>query len=106
MRTEYDLMQDSIEVDSGGMNLPDVMTLDLNQFEYSSPSTKYQLKESDVYRFDKLMISFYGSVSYYKSMVLLLNNIDFLDSSYINSFIFLPIKQDLDKFYLDNLVER
>lgn len=102
MRIEYDLMGESVDTDSSGRNLPDIMTLNLNNFEFTSPAIKYQLTENDIYRFDKVMLSFYSSVAYYAPMVLMLNNIPFLTKDYMNEYIFLPIKEDLDNFYQKN----
>jgi len=103
MKNEYLIMKDSVNLDSNGLLLPDVMTLDLFEFKYTKASSRYKLTEKDIYRFDQFILSFYGEVSYYQSMVLLLNDIPFLTTDYIGQYIFLPDKSDLDNFYLEQI---
>lgn len=101
-RTIYNLMQKSIGTDSSGNKLPDGMTFNLNNFEFTNPSSEYELTEKDVYRFDQVILKFYNSVNYYQEMVLLLNNIPFLTEDYIGEIIYLPLKEDLDNYYINN----
>ncbi|MDA3854944.1 MAG: hypothetical protein PF569_01700 [Candidatus Woesearchaeota archaeon] len=102
-RSIYKLMDDSVDTNNSGIHLPDDMTFNLNLFEFSNPSDVYLLAEEDVFRFDQVMINFYGSVDYYQEVVLYLNKIDFLTVDYIGKKIYLPLKEDMDSFYLNKL---
>ena len=99
-KNKYQLMgtTENYKTDNGSL-YPDVFTFDISSFIYSKRPLKYELREKDVYRFDRLMIEYYGSVDLYDEVVLWLNKVSFLDESWIGQTISLPIKSDISNFY-------
>ena len=85
---------------SESSEFPDVMTFPVNNFVYTEIPTKVVVTENNIIRFDLFVYNFYG-VSYYDDLILWLNNIEFKDDLIIGQELLLPIKRDLDRFFID-----
>jgi hypothetical protein len=83
----------------------DIFSFPLEMFDYNVRPVAYNLTENDVYRFDLLMLTYYGQVDYYLDMILWINKIPYLTDDCINQKIYLPTKQDLDLFYKTYFVD-
>ena len=104
-KNRYQLMANAVsDTDEFGTTYPDLFTLDLSQFIYTKKPVNYKLTDMDTRRFDLLMLKIYGLVDFYDTVVLWLNNITFIDSdTYTGTEIILPVKQDIETFYVNNI---
>jgi hypothetical protein len=102
-RTKYDLMAVSSGISDGYGNFyPDIATFSINSFVPTSRPLKYSLNETDVYRFDTLINSYYGNFELYDDLTLWLNDIPYLTSGYIGSGIKFYNKANIDDWYTKN----
>lgn len=104
-RTEYVTIKDSkTVVERNGIPRYDIFTFPINEITFNDPVLEYSLTSQDIGRFDLFIINTYGEASYYRKMVLWLNNIPILDESMIGRKIDVPSKNDLDRFLIKNIV--
>lgn len=103
-KTHYLLMKDSDQTNDDGVNRIDLFSFPINEFRQEDVILEYTLGENDVFRFDHLIRSFYGSIDYYLGMTKLLNGLFELDEDSIGTVIKLYSKSDLDSFLRENLL--
>lgn len=87
--------------DNLGNPFPNIFTFEIEKFKMNSNPLKYILNSIDIYRFDLLILNYYGS-SYYDDVVLWINNIEHIADVAPGTEILLPSKKDLDDFYRKN----
>lgn len=103
-RNIYQLMVPATtDTDDYGESYADIFTLDLSQFIFTKRPISYALTLTDIERWDLLMLRIYGVVDYYDKIVLWINNIGFLDSTYEGTEIILPSKKDIENFYFHQI---
>lgn len=103
-KSRYLLMSKSNQVDINGNKRIDIFSFPINEFRQNDVLLDWTLSESDVLRFDQLIINFYGSVDFNIEIVKWLNNLFEMDESKIGTKIKLPSKRDISRFLRDNLV--
>jgi len=92
------ISESAVYTDSLGNKFPDIFTFNIDKFKTTEASLNYVLNAVDIYRFDLLIVNYYGS-SYYDDMVLWLNNIEHIADVVPGTIILLPSKKDLDDYY-------
>jgi hypothetical protein len=100
----YLFMQNSSITDDSGNFYPDLCTFRIENFDYKRKPSEEVLKQNFVYRFDILTYELYESFDLYDELLLWLNDILELNNTSIGKKIFAPDKQDMDDFYLNNIV--
>ena len=105
MRSRYDLMQMSLQKDETGYNYPDVLTLPLDQLEFSDPLTEVRVNQTYKKRFYRLCYDQWG-ISYYDDILLFMNGVSTEDILEINETLLVPSKNDMDSYYSKNRVQR
>ena len=101
MRDKYFVCKASSEVDQFGNNYPDIFTLPIENFAYTTKPQKYYLTSRDIYRFDLLMQSYYSTPEY-EDIILWLNNITHISLKTPGETILLPSMTDIENFYRKN----
>lgn len=106
MKSRYDLMQMSSQRDEvTGDNFPDVLTLPLDQLEFSSPLTRVKINQKYKSRFYNLCYDQWG-VCYYDDILLFMNGVSLEDTLEIGEEILVPSFSDMNSYYNNNLVSR
>lgn len=88
--------------DSYGNTYPDIFTFPIKKFKTTEMPFSYTLTEVDIYRFDLLIYSYYGSPEY-DDIVLWYNKIQHIADVMPGTQIELPTKNDIDNFYSNNI---
>lgn len=94
--------ESSVYKDTYGNKYPDIFTFPIKKLKITEIPYTYVLTEVDIYRFDLLIYSYYGSPDY-DDIVLWYNNIEHISDVLPGTSIELPVKNDIDKFYSDNV---
>lgn len=106
MRSRYDLMQISEQRDSvTGNNWPDVLTIPLDQLEFSSPLTPVKIDQNYQTRFYNLIYDQWG-VTYYDDILLYMNGVSIEDVLELGEEILVPSLKDMNSYYNKNKVVR
>lgn len=84
--------------DTLGNLLPDIFTFSIDSFEMKEVPFVYELNSIDIYRFDLLILNYYGN-SYYDDLVLWINKIRHIADVMPGTKIILPNKKDIDDYY-------
>lgn len=100
--TRYTLISDSTTQDNNGAFYPDIITFPIENFRYSAPPIPFRLRDIDIERFDLLVSKYYGTLAY-MDLILWLNDISYISRKQPGDEIYLPLKSDLDAFYVENL---
>ena len=102
IRNKYQLMAESIVVDSEGNAYPDLATFPLNSFVANTISSEYKLTYNDTQRFFDLIYGFYSSFDFYDDIILWLNDIYYISDSENNFGRTIKIygKGDVDNWYI------
>jgi len=102
LRTKYlTTPRNIITTDEDGQFYPDIMLFPFERFRVTIPLTKHIMGQLDIERFDLLMYRFYGSTQY-DDLVMWYNNIEYISRISIGDTIYLPAKEDIEKFYTEN----
>lgn len=99
MRSRYYLVKNSNTRSSDGSFYKDILTLRMDKFIFSEPPIEYNLTKRDIERPDLLVYDIYGS-SEYDDLLFWLNGIKDLKDVEVGTLIFLPVKKDMENFYL------
>lgn len=103
IKNKYDLMKDSIYTDENGVAFPDLATFPINTFASTKRAITGTLSEQSVYYFYNMILQFYNSFDMYDDILLWLNDIPYLEETYIEKNIKLFKKEEIDTWYLNNL---
>jgi hypothetical protein len=97
--TKYLTISESkVYTDSLGNTFPDIFTFAIDSFTMTEVPLKYILNSVDIYRFDLLILNYYGSSSY-DDLVLWINKIKHIADVVPGMTIILPSKKDMDNYY-------
>lgn len=102
-RTRYSLVQRSGVTADDGTFYPDLMTLPIQRFRFTSPPTEYYLTQRDIERPDLLMYRIYR-VAEFDDIIFWLNGIAYIGDATVGTKILLPSREDLEDFFLENRV--
>ena len=103
-KSKYQLMDCSCVTDENGNYYPDLATFPLDRIRVTEKPREYNLVQKDLYRFYDLMYEFYGTFNFYDYLTLWLNDInDISNEENFNRQITLYGKNDLDKWYIENM---
>jgi hypothetical protein len=80
---------------------PDVLTLDTNNFTFTSSPEEYYLTKSDILRPDILFYNKYGFPDFY-DLIIEINGIGYIKDCSPGDTILLPSLTDLENFYAKN----
>lgn len=106
MKSRYDLMQDSLQRDSvTGEIYPDVLTLPLDQLEFTKPLKEVKVNQRYKSRFYNLCFDQWG-ICYYDDILLFMNGVSLEDTLEINEVILVPTLSDMNSYYSKNLVSK
>ncbi len=103
MRTRYDIIEESSQVNLDGENYPDILTFPIDRFQIVDSLKKVVITQKYKERFYLICYDYYG-VSYYDDIVLWLNGISSWDVLEVGELLYLPSKKDLERFFIDNEV--
>lgn len=104
MRSKYLTIKPSTAYsDDKGDFFPDIFSFPFSKFKVTTIPQKYVMTKSDVSRFDILMYNYYGTCDY-DDLVLWLNDISDISTVIPGSTIVLPPKDDIEKFYRENMI--
>lgn len=98
---KYDVMKLSNTSDGEKGFYYDPLSLPLDSFRVNRNPVKKELRDIDKSRFDLLMFRAYGSVSF-DGILLMLNNVGYLNDIEVGDFLYYPDKADIDSFFLNN----
>lgn len=102
-KTKYDLMKDSSYTDDNGIPFPDLATFPINTFIPEKKAITGNLLEQDIYYFYNTIYTYFNAFDFYDDITLWLNDIPYLEETYIESPIKMYKKEDIDTWYLNNL---
>ncbi len=105
MKTRYITMKESHMTNDKGEKYPDVLSFPLKKIKYEDPLKEVVITQAYKERFYLLCYDVYG-VSEYDDLILWLNGVS---STYLlvpGETILLPSKRDLDKFLIQNKVDK
>jgi len=105
MKSRYITMKESSETNSKGEKYPDVLTFPIEKFKFNDPLKEVMITQTYKERFYLLCHEAYGS-SQYDDIVLWLNGISSVHILTPGETIFLPSKRDLDKFLINNKIDK
>lgn len=94
-------MTPGVSVDSNNQPYPDPLTLNLNKFVYTEELKPHTITQVEIDRFDLFLYDEYGNC-YYGDIILLLNKKGSIHEFLPGDTIYLPAKEDIDKFYVKN----
>lgn len=100
MRTFFDLMNFSTEVNDKQQNFPDVLSTGWIDFETSLPLSEYYIEDQDIDHFDKLCYNIYG-VPYYDDIILWFNH-TYRHDLVPGQVIYFPNIVDINNYYNKN----
>ena len=101
MRSRYDFMKPAKHPENrtkGGTPYADVMSFEIENFEYTRQPERHEVERRDIERFDLLMFKKYN-LAVYDDIVLWLNNVPSIHFLEPGDEILLPVRSDLDRFY-------
>ena len=103
-KNKYQLMNASIVTDKNGDFYPDLATFPINQLRINERPTDYKLTQNDLYRFFDLCYEYYDDFNLYDYLTLWLNDItDISDENNFEKYIKFYGKNDIDKWYIENI---
>lgn len=103
-KNKYQLMDESVVTDSDGNAYPDLATFTINQLRINEKPSDYKLTQNDLYRFFDLCYEYYDSYDFYDYLTLWLNDItDVADEDNFGKYIKFYGKNDIDKWYIENI---
>lgn len=105
MKTRYITMKKSKVKNFKGQSYPDVLSFPIKKFKFSDPLKEVVITQRYKERFYLICYDTYG-VAEYDDIILWLNGIS---STYLlkpGETILLPSKRDLDKFLIENKVDK
>ena len=104
-KNKYQMMRNSIVMDSEGNNYPDLTTFPLETLVINNKPLEYSLTEVDTLRFFDLIYKYYDSFNFYDDIILWLSDIEDITLEYnFQKKIKLLSKKDLDSWYLSSLI--
>ena len=106
MRSRYDLMQESKQRDEvTGGTYPDVLTIPLDQLEFSDALTPVTVNQNYKNKFYNLCYDQWG-ITYYDDILLFTNGVSIEDSLVIGETLLVPSLRDMNSYYSSNIVAR
>ena len=99
MKSRYDLMEDSNIKAEDGTFYPDVMTFKIKKFRYTETPNEFITNEINIRRKDLLVFNFYNETDF-DDIVLFLNRVADFHELEIEDILYIPTKDNMDKFYL------
>ena len=105
-KTRYMLMADSdTETTDDGVARIDIFTFPINEFRQTEVVLEWTLSDTNVYRFDQLIMDHYGATNYYLPMIKWLNGLFEMNDDKIGTKIKLYSKRDLDRFLREYILK-
>jgi len=101
MKSRYDIMTESKEINNRGLNYPDVLTFNIKDFVYNYATKKITITERYKDRFYLACFLSY-SVSIFDDIVLWLNNKGSIHDLVIGESLYFPDKRDIETFLINN----
>jgi len=101
LTSRYTTIKSSQQTDTQGNEYPDIMTLPIKNFKFTSQPLDVVLSQNDLIRFDALCYKVYG-VAYYEDIVLWLNKIIDFHELQPGDILSFPSKRDIEKYIIRN----
>jgi hypothetical protein len=101
MRTRYIVMKSSEQTNTKGIAYPDVLTLPFKKMIFKDSLKKVQINQIYKEKFYLLCYEEYG-VTYYDDIVLWINGISSTHAITPGEYVYLPSKEDIERFLVDH----
>jgi hypothetical protein len=105
MKSRYIAMKESVVTNDKGEKYPDILTFPIKKFKFNDPLKEVIITQKYKERFYLLCYEEYGLVEY-DDIILWLNGISSVHILMPGETILLPSKRDLDRFLIQNKIDK